>query len=52
MGVVVGNITARERVDAYPPAKIKGDITAPFIGLEKGIEFSGNCKISPKHSSK
>ena len=52
MGVVNGNISARERVDAFPPAEIKGDIAAPIIGLENGVTFSGNCKIIPKSSFK
>ena len=52
MGVINGKITARKRVDAFPPAKIKGDIISPIIGLEKGVEFSGNCEITPKHAIK
>ena len=52
MGTVTGKIIARDRVDAFPPAKIKGNILAPVIGLEKGVEFSGNCEIIPKHAIK
>ena len=47
MGRVNGNITALERVDAFPPATISGDIKSPVIGLEKGVAITGKCTVIP-----
>jgi len=51
-GEVEGSLEAKERIEAYPPARIVGDIQAPAISIESGVVFNGNCimqsPISPK----
>ena len=42
-GEVQGSIEARERVEAFPPARIHGDVKAPIISIESGVVFNGNC---------
>jgi len=42
-GEVNGSIEAKERIEAYPPARIVGDIQAPVISIESGVVFNGNC---------
>lgn len=42
-GEVQGSIEARERVEAFPPARINGDVKAPVISIESGVVFNGNC---------
>ncbi len=43
MGVVRGNIDAREKIEVYPPGRVMGDICAPVISIGSGATFSGNC---------
>jgi cytoskeletal protein CcmA (bactofilin family) len=40
-GSVWGNIKASQLVEAYAPAKIYGNITAPQLFLDKGVIFEG-----------
>ena len=48
-GEVVGTIDAKERIEAYPPGRITGDIKAPVIAIEPGVELNGNLAIeAPK----
>lgn len=47
MGNVKGKILASDRVEAYFPAQITGDISAPEVSLEKGVQLNGNCDIKP-----
>jgi len=42
-GEVEGSLEAKERIEAYPPARIVGDIQAPAISIESGVVFNGNC---------
>lgn len=44
-GQVTGNITARESVTLQAGARVKGDITAPALGVEKGANFDGVSKM-------
>ena len=55
-GEVNGCIEASQRIEAYPPAKIVGDIKAPVIAIESGVMFEGNCNMgqtpAPKSAEK
>ena len=53
-GVVLGNITARNRVMLLPTAKIYGDIKTPELIIQNGVILEGRCIISNdlKHSAK
>ncbi len=44
-GEVNGSIEATQRIEAYPPARIVGDIQAPVIAIESGVVFQGNCNM-------
>lgn len=46
-GQVQGNISARLSIDLNVPAKVKGDLRAPQIRMERGVVFSGKCDIVP-----
>jgi len=50
-GDVIGNITAKERIELKAPAKIKGNITTPVIIIEEGVSFDGNCSMAGGSSS-
>lgn len=43
MGQLTGSINARDRIEAYAPASIVGDIRAPVITIDAGVQFDGNC---------
>jgi cytoskeletal protein CcmA (bactofilin family) len=44
-GTVTGHIQAMDRIDVYPPANITGDIQAPLVSIETGVQFNGNCSM-------
>lgn len=43
MGAIIGSVTAMERIELYPPARITGDICAPTITIESGAVLNGKC---------
>ncbi len=47
-GKVNGNIVARNRIEAYPPACVEGEIQAPVILIEAGVVFNGNCAMQAR----
>jgi len=53
-GIVLGNVTARNRVMLLPTAKIFGDIKTPELIIQNGVLLEGRCTISNdlKHSAK
>jgi cytoskeletal protein CcmA (bactofilin family) len=44
-GVVNGSIEAARHMEAYPPARITGDIRAPKITINSGVVFNGSCQM-------
>ena len=44
-GEINGSIEAKTRIEAYPPARIVGDIQAPQISVESGVVFNGSCNM-------
>ncbi len=44
-GVVVGDITARDLVEAHAPGRILGNITSPSLYIGKGVVFDGHCRM-------
>lgn len=44
-GKVTGRIDARQRIEAYPPAQVSGDISAPVVIIDTGVIFNGNCRM-------
>ena len=45
MGEIHGTVDARQRIEAFPPGSVSGDITAPVIAVEPGVVFDGNCTM-------
>ena len=45
-GVIIGNITARNRVMLLPTAKILGDIRTPELIIQNGVILEGRCMIA------
>ena len=44
-GEINGSVEAKTRIEAYPPARIIGDIQAPEISVESGVVFNGSCSM-------
>ena len=44
-GEINGSIEAKTRIEAYPPARIIGDVQAPQISVESGVVFNGGCSM-------
>lgn len=51
MGQVNGVISAENRIEVYPPARIEGDIQAPVISIDAGVQFNGSCTMTPRNST-
>ncbi len=45
-GIIVGNVTARNRVMLLPTAKVFGDIKTPELIIQNGVILEGRCTIS------
>lgn len=45
-GEVHGDLTATERIELYPPAKVYGNIRTPSLVIEEGVIFEGTCCMS------
>ncbi|WP_162459168.1 bactofilin family protein [Desulfosarcina ovata] len=45
-GTVNGHVHASERIEVNAPAKITGDIQAPVVSIESGVQFNGNCSMT------
>jgi cytoskeletal protein CcmA (bactofilin family) len=45
-GEVHGNLTATEKIELYPPAKVYGNIRTPSLVVEEGVIFEGTCKMT------
>jgi len=46
MGEVNGGINAETRIEIHPPGKMIGDIRAPFILIDPGVVFNGQCIVT------
>jgi cytoskeletal protein CcmA (bactofilin family) len=45
MGQLTGSVNARDRIEAYAPASIVGDIRAPVVTIDAGVRFDGKCSM-------
>jgi cytoskeletal protein CcmA (bactofilin family) len=45
-GEVHGDLTATEKIELYPPAKVYGNIRTPSLMVEEGVIFEGTCRMS------
>jgi cytoskeletal protein CcmA (bactofilin family) len=54
-GEITGNVKAKNAVELHHPARMKGNLEAPSLMIEKGVVFEGQCKmdaVPEKGSSK
>jgi len=47
MGEVKGCISAKNKIEVYPPGKVEGDLDAPIISIASGAVFNGKCSTVP-----
>ena len=47
-GKVSGDITASQRIEIRPSAKVNGNITAPVLVVHEGALFEGHCSMQPE----
>ncbi len=45
-GEIHGDLTATERIELYPPARVYGNIRTPSLVVEEGVIFEGRCSMS------
>lgn len=51
-GEVHGDLTATEKIELYPPAKVYGNIRTPSLMVEEGVIFEGTCRMSSIQSER
>ena len=44
-GQIIGNVRAHVGVELHSPARVKGNIEAPSLMIEKGVAFDGQTKM-------
>jgi len=53
-GEINGDVRAKNAIELHHPARVKGNIEAPSLMIEKGVTFEGQCKMegvaAPKSS--
>jgi len=47
-GAFNGEVTARERVELMPTARVQCTISTPSLVLNEGAQFDGDCKMPNK----
>ncbi len=52
MGTITGSVSALEKIELYPPARITGDICAPMITIESGAILNGKCVMQKPEEAK
>lgn len=51
-GKVSGMVQAKNRIEAYPPAEILGELKAPVISIDPGVVFNGSCTMDCQDQGK
>jgi cytoskeletal protein CcmA (bactofilin family) len=49
-GTVRANIRARDAIELHVPAVVVGDLHAPNVFIDRGVQFEGKCKMAPLNS--
>ncbi len=44
-GIVHGNIRAKNAIEIHAPGKMVGNLHAPSLFIERGVEFQGSCRM-------
>lgn len=45
-GEVRGNVTATRRIEIIVPGKLAGNINAPLVVMDEGVNFEGHCSMA------
>jgi len=45
-GEVHGDVTATEKIELFPPAKVFGHLKTPSLVIEEGVIFEGTCSMA------
>jgi len=45
-GTVVGAVLAEDRIDMFPGAEVRGDLTAARLRIADGVLFEGQCNMT------
>ncbi|MCB0324775.1 MAG: polymer-forming cytoskeletal protein [Bdellovibrionales bacterium] len=51
-GRIQGDVICGERLEAFPGAKIEGNISSPSVVLHDGVAFEGRCEMEPSGSAR
>jgi cytoskeletal protein CcmA (bactofilin family) len=46
-GTLAGIVEAKKSIELHVPAQVTGQLSAPEIFMDKGVQFSGQCTITP-----
>lgn len=49
-GEVNASVRARDAIELYAPAKVKGSLHAPAVFIDRGVVFEGTCTMAPLDS--
>lgn len=44
-GQVEGNIRATQLIELHQPGRVKGNLEAPALSIDRGVIFEGTCKM-------
>jgi cytoskeletal protein CcmA (bactofilin family) len=47
-GSLKGSVQAQQSIELHVPAQVTGQLRAPEIFMDKGVQFSGECTIEPR----
>ena len=45
-GTVIGAVRAADKIDLFPGAEVKGDLTAARLRIADGVLFEGQCSMT------
>ncbi|MCL2007755.1 MAG: polymer-forming cytoskeletal protein [Treponema sp.] len=45
-GTVIGTVRATDKIDLFPGAEVKGDLTASRLRIADGVLFEGQCSMT------
>ncbi len=45
-GIIIGDLTATDRIILYPSARVLGNLKTPELIIQKGVIVEGKCTIS------
>jgi cytoskeletal protein CcmA (bactofilin family) len=46
LGTVVGAVSAADKIDLFPGAEVKGDLSAARLRIADGVLFEGQCSMT------